>query len=98
MNVFWAEIAVRQRNHIYNYWNRRNGSTDYSKKLHLQIKQAIHRIKQYPNAGKKINFANARTVSLGYYSLFYHIEDTKILIIAFWDNRQDPEKLLTLFN
>jgi len=33
---------------------------------------------------------------MGHFSLFYKITDTEIIITAFWDNRQDPAKLLQL--
>lgn len=33
---------------------------------------------------------------LGNYSIFYKIFDEKIIITAFWDNRQDPKKLLKI--
>ena len=31
---------------------------------------------------------------MGHFSLFYKLVDDKLIITAFWDNRQDPWKLL----
>jgi hypothetical protein len=34
--------------------------------------------------------------SLGNFSIFYKVSEEDITITAFWDNRQDPEKLLNI--
>ena len=33
---------------------------------------------------------------MGYFSIFYKITDEQLIVTAFWDNRQDPAKLLKL--
>lgn len=33
---------------------------------------------------------------MGYFSIYYKITDEQLIITAFWDNRQDPKKLLEL--
>lgn len=30
------------------------------------------------------------------FSIYYRYDDTDIVVMAFWDNRQDPDKLLAL--
>lgn len=35
---------------------------------------------------------------MGYYSILYRIMADLIVVMAFWDNRQDPEKLFELLN
>lgn len=32
--------------------------------------------------------------AMGHFSIFYKYNHTAIIIIAFWDNRQDPKVLL----
>jgi len=44
----------------------------------------------------KTNFSKHRALSLGHFSLFYRYDAKRIIITAFWDNRQDPEKLLAI--
>lgn len=89
-------MAVRQRNIIFEYWNERNQSYTYSKKLNAAIHERIVILKSNPEVGKPTNFKNTRVVSLGHYSLFYKQIDSQIIITAFWDNRQKPGKLLTV--
>lgn len=31
--------------------------------------------------------------AMGHFSLIYQVFESKIIITAFWDNRQDPKKL-----
>ena len=94
IKIFWTSTAIRQRNYTFEYWNDRNKSNSYSKKLNKKIKERINHLKSHPEIGKKTNCKNHRSISLGHYSLIYLKEENKIHITAFWDNRQDPKKLL----
>jgi toxin YoeB len=96
LKVFWTETAIKQRNLIFEYWNNRNQSTAYSRKLRSKINDRIETLKNHPKAGKKTNFRDVRVSVLGHFSLLYNSDKSKITIVAFWDNRQDPKKLITL--
>jgi hypothetical protein len=94
LNIVWTLTAVKQRNYIFEYWNERNKSKIYSQKLNLKIKERIGLLKANPNLGIKTDFKETRVISLGHFSVFYKKIDSAIFITAFWDNRQDPEKLI----
>jgi plasmid stabilization system protein ParE len=94
LKVFWTVTALKQRNHIFDYWNERNKSISYSKKLNTKIKSRINLIKTNPELGKKTEYKNTRAVSLGHYSILYKKVNTKIVVTGFWDNRKDPKKLI----
>ena len=96
LKVFWTETAVAQRNSIFEYWNKRNGSNTYSAKLRLIINNNIELLRKYPELGIKTDFEEHRSLVLGHFSLFYKFDTERIIITAYWDNRQDPEKLLAL--
>jgi len=96
LTIHWTETAIRQRNLIFEYWIERNQSTTYVKKLNGKIKERTHLLKQNPELGKKTDFKDTRAVSLGHYSILYKESNLKIIITGFWDNRQEPEKLLQL--
>ena len=96
LTVFWTNTARRQRDHVFNYWNRRNKSTAYSKKLNLAIRERTDLLKIHPEMGKPTDFKNTRAVIMRHYSILYKVQRPKIIITAFWDNRDDPEKLLRL--
>ena len=94
LKIFWTSTAIKQRNHIFEYWNERNKSTTFSKKLNLKIKERVKLLKANPELGKNTKFNNTRTISLGHYSILYKKIDLKIVITGFWDNRQDSKKLI----
>lgn len=94
LKVFWTETAIKQRNHVFEYWNERNKSNSYSKSLNIKINERLSLLKEQPNLGKKSEFKNTRIISLGHYSILYKFDKHRIIVIGFWDNRQDPQKLL----
>lgn len=94
LSILWTQTALKQRNHTFSYWNNRNKSTSYSKKLNSSIKERTNLLKTNPQLGKKTEFSNIRIISLGHYSILYKKEAMNIIITGFWDNRQNPKKLL----
>jgi plasmid stabilization system protein ParE len=94
IEILWANIAIRQRNKIFEYWNERNGSTLYSKKLNAKIKEGLQNVRSNPKIGKTSILEHFRMISLGHYSIIYKITQNTVYVMAFWDNRQDPKKLL----
>jgi len=93
VNIFWTKTAVKQRNHIFEYWNNRNFSTAYSVKLNLMIRERLNLLKSNLEMGKMTEFKETRAIFITYYSLLYKIEKNNIIITGFWDNRQDSKKL-----
>jgi plasmid stabilization system protein ParE len=96
LTIFWTEVAIKQRDLVFAYWIERNKSNTYSKALNAKINERISQLTTNPKLGKKTNFEYTRVVSLEHYSIFYKKMNFKIIITGFWDNRQDPEKLLLL--
>ncbi len=94
IKVLWTATALKQRNHVFKYWNGRNKSSAYSKKLNKKIKERVNLLKNNPEIGKRTEFKNTRAISLGHYSILYKIISAEIIITGFWDNRQNPVKLL----
>mgnify|MGYP000153268939 CR=1 FL=1 len=96
LTLFWTATAQKQRDHIFEYWNQRNKSNSYSKKLNLAIRERTKILKKQPEIGKEIQFKTLRLISLKHYSILYKLQDSTIIIVAFWDNRQDPKKILSI--
>jgi len=96
LRVFWTNIARKQRDHVFTYWNKRNKSKTYSKKLNLIIRERTDLLTIYPEMGILTNFKDTRAIMMKHYSILYQVRRTRIIIIAFWDNRDDQEKLLRL--
>lgn len=96
LNIAWTNTALKQRNIIFNYWNEKNENSKFSATLLKQINFRTAQLTEFPKLGKKVDFKNTRTISLGYYSIFYQRIEDRIIITAFWDNRQSPNDLLKL--
>ncbi|WP_340107079.1 type II toxin-antitoxin system RelE/ParE family toxin [Rhodohalobacter sp. 8-1] len=95
-NVIWTRTADLQFVGILEYWVKRNRSTTYSKKLLKLVSERTKQIAEKPLIYKATDFKDVRVASLGNFSIYFKVSDDEIIITAFWDNRQDPEKLLKI--
>ncbi|WP_192348617.1 type II toxin-antitoxin system RelE/ParE family toxin [Algoriphagus sp. Y33] len=93
-NVVWTRTADLQFVGILEYWVQRNKSNTYSKKLVKLVSKRTKQISEKPFIYKSTDFKDVRVASLGNFSIYYKVSDEQIIISAFWDNRQDPVKLL----
>jgi len=97
-SVVWTETAIKQRRKVLKYWTIRNKSVAYAEKLIVLINERVKLISQNPETGKQTNHLDTREAAMGNFSIYYKNEISRIIIIAFWDNRQDPKKLVKLLN
>lgn len=92
--VRWTRTADIQYVGILEYWVKRNKSNNYSKKLIEIVAERTKEIAETPFMFKSAEFKDTRVAALGNFSIFYKVTEQEIIITAFWDNRQDPKKLL----
>lgn len=97
-SVVWTETAIKQRREILKYWTLLNKCTLYAEKLLGLIRDRISTIIKNPEAGKPTSHFNTREAAMGNFSIYYRTTAQQIFITAFWDNRQDPEKIHNLLN
>ncbi len=43
--LLWTQTAIKQRDHMFDYWNNRNKSNSYSKKLNLAVRERVELLK-----------------------------------------------------
>lgn len=94
--VVWTETAAKQRREILQYWTARNKSTQYAEKLIRITAARIKVILTHPESYKETIYPETRVSAMGHFSILYKLKEDKIIITAFWDNRQDPKKLLAI--
>ena len=80
---------------IFGYWNRRNGSAEYSRKLNVLFIAALKTVCEFPESGITTDRASVRAVLVRDYLLFYKDLPQEIYVLTIWDTRQDPNKLST---
>ncbi|MDR9399020.1 type II toxin-antitoxin system RelE/ParE family toxin [Salibacter sp.] len=93
LKLYWSKVAKAQRDHIFNYWIERTGSFSYAKTLNKLIIARTTLINAYPQIGKKTNYSDVRVSIIKHYSIIYIALKDKIIILGFWDNRQDSAQL-----
>ena len=96
LRLFWSDTALKQRNQILEFWNVKNKSNLYSKRLLSIIRERTTLLLTFPEIGKEVDIEKTRVISLEHFSLFYDLDEDKIVVISFWDNRQNPEKLFRI--
>lgn len=92
IKIIWSNIAITQRNKVFEYWNNRNRSNTYSKKINKSIYEKLNILKSNPLLEKFGDIKPFRILHLGNYSLVYKYSEFVIYIISFWD----IVKILTL--
>ena len=92
--IIWSRRAQTDRKEIFKYWNKRNKSNIYSKKLNELFKEAVRLISEYPEIGKPTDDKNARLKIVRDYLIIYEVDEIdRLLILTIWDSRQNPKRL-----
>jgi plasmid stabilization system protein ParE len=94
--VVWTQIAAKQRWEILEYWTVRNQSSAYAEKLIRLTTARIKVILKHPESYKLTIYPETRISAMGHFSILYKLTESHLIITAFWDNRQDPKKLLEI--
>lgn len=94
--VVWTRTADIQFVGILQFWVEKNKSNSYSKRLLGLVSDRTEQIAKKPFLYKSADFKDTRVASLGHFSIYYKVFDDRIIVTAFWDNRQDPKKLLKI--
>ena len=91
--IIWTEKAQNDRFEIFTYWNNKNKSVAYSKKLHQLIKASVQLICNHPMMGKQTDRKDVRVKVLRDYLIVYEITVKEIIVLTIWYCRQNPEDL-----
>jgi plasmid stabilization system protein ParE len=96
--IVWTETAAKQRREILKYWTERNKSTTYAEKLIEITAKHLKVISKNPEAFKETDIDEVRESAMGHFSLYYKITPELIIVMAFWNNRQEPKTLLKVIS
>lgn len=94
--IVWTETAARQRREVLRYWTERNKTSHFAKKLIKVTASHVKVISKHLHAFKESEseIENVHVSSMGHFSIYYKSTSEQLIILAFWDNRQDPKELL----
>ena len=83
-----GDVAFNEELHLY--WNTRNKSTLYSKKLNKLFTEALVLVSKFPVSPITSQIDNVRLKLVGDYQIIYEITETEIIVHYIWDSRQNP--------
>jgi toxin YoeB len=92
--IKWTKLALDEKIEIFKYWNKRNKSNDYSKKLNRIIQEAIRLIQEYPSLGRPTDDPEVKNILAKDYLIFYIETKSELYILHIWDERRDPDKMI----
>lgn len=91
--VTWTKRAQDDRYLIFKYWNKRNKSKAYSKKLNKLFIASIEFVAIHPHTGKLTDRNGIRIKFASHFALIYEFNQNELFVLSIFDTRQDPDKL-----
>lgn len=73
--IVWTAIAQSDRQQLFEYWNNRNKSSIYSKKLNALFISSLNLIAIKPYIGRRTSMNNVRVKVVKDYFLFYEFTE-----------------------
>jgi len=92
--IVWSLQARNNRVQILEFWFEHNKSIEYSKKLNNLFKEAVEFIAEFPAIGKLTDDKLARIKIVRDYWIVYDEHENTIFILAIFDSRQNPIRLV----
>jgi toxin YoeB len=80
--IIWSALALQQKKEIFDFWNERNKSKVYSRKLNKLINDAAELILTHPKLGRKTDFQDVRLKIVRDYWLAYRVKQDRIQILT----------------
>ncbi|MDZ7693866.1 MAG: type II toxin-antitoxin system RelE/ParE family toxin [Balneolaceae bacterium] len=87
--IIWAPQAVSDRIQILDYWSKRLGTKEYSRKLDEMFKESVELLSEFPFLGRQVKNREERVFVKDHYQIFYLNNDDHIRILHLWDSRRE---------
>jgi plasmid stabilization system protein ParE len=89
--IEWSIDAQISRRAIFNYWNNRNKSKVYIRKLNKQFLESLNLICNFTEIGKPTDISDVKIRIESHFELIYKISDSKLTVIEVFDTRQNHQ-------
>jgi addiction module RelE/StbE family toxin len=89
--IVWTIEARNSRKKIFEYWNQRNKSKFYSKKLNLLFKESLQLASTFPDSGIPTQFKDIKLTIVSHFEIIYKVTQSEIVVLDIWDSRQNPQ-------
>lgn len=94
--IVWSYRANEQLKSILSYWQKRNGTKTYSKKLYKLFQQSLARLSRYPHLGRQSSNLTIKYIIVKDYYLYYSFDETELKVVALCDMRRNPNYMNSL--
>jgi len=89
--LIWSVEARNSRKNIFDYWNNRNKSKIYSRKLNLLFNNNLKIVIQLSEFGKPTFQKDIKFIIISHFEIIYKITQNEIVVLDIWDTRQNPQ-------
>ncbi len=90
--IIWTNRAQNDKIAIFTYWNQRNKSTEYSKKLNKVFNETAELLALYPETGRATNRGVIRIKLIKQFLMIYEFSIEELHILAIFNSRQNLRK------
>ena len=90
--VIWSRNAKTQFFEILEFYIERNGNSKYSLKLVDEVEEILSILSNYEFLGRLASDRRSRVIPMKHFLIIYEIDNDRIEILSFWDNRQDLQR------
>jgi len=88
--IVWSNRAIKRLYGILEFYDQRNKSKSYSKKLYQLLYKQVKVLIKFPEIGLKTTEETTRGLIIEDYIIYYQITEDKLIIHTIWDSRQNP--------
>jgi plasmid stabilization system protein ParE len=89
--IVWSNRAIKRLYNILEFYDQRNKSKTYSKKLYQLLSKQVKILIKFPEIGLKTTEDTTRGLIIGDFIIYYQLTEDKIIIHTIWDCRQNPD-------
>ena len=90
--IIWSKLAETELLNVLDFYIQNNGSPTYSVKLLHEVEELMDLIRRNEFIGRLTANKFTRVIPIKHYAVFYEVNHNSIVIVSFWDNRQNPER------
>ena len=89
--IIWSDLAKVEFSNVLEFYFYRNENSNYSLKIVEEVEELLEILSQSHFIGRLTSNKITRVIPMKEYLVFYEVNENRIEIISFWDNRQNFE-------
>lgn len=94
LKLRWTEAALAEFGRMLTYYNVRNGNSKYSRTIVRMVNDSLKLVTKFPQMYRLVDAEEIQDIRMfhcEYFSIYYRIKDSEILVEAVFDTRRNPE-------